>query len=270
MQQVVFLIILFIIGACFGSFLCCQARRFHLREEKPKTKLNRRSVCLHCGYQLKWYDNLPIISWLFLKGKCRKCHKKIGGAEIMAELGVGLAFLTLGIGMHFNGITINTFISQTLLTNINIIMIFIFTLIVAFLAIYDGLYGQLPTLYLMIAIGWALIITVLSLINGAKLGDLVLSVAVLGGVYLLLYIISKGKWVGAGAWILGSALALVLGPPWLALVTLFLANFIACLTMLPVIKRLKNHKIYFGPFLVVAFVIVYSFSEYFYAIISLW
>ena len=122
----------------------------------------------------------------------------------------------------------------------------------------------------MIAIGWALIIAVLSLINGAKLGDLVLSVAVLGGVYLLLYIISKGKWVGDGDWILGSALALVLGTPWLALVTLFLANFLACMVMLQMIKRLKNHKIYFGPFLVIAFVIVYSFSEYFYAIISLW
>ena len=86
---------MFILGACFGSFLCCQARRLRLKEgKKPKSKkLPARSICLSCGYQLKWYDNLPIFSWLLLRGKCRKCRQKIGILEVLSELGLALAFL---------------------------------------------------------------------------------------------------------------------------------------------------------------------------------
>ena len=277
-MQIVFLILLFIFGACLGSFLCCEARRLHLREGKTrpsakKPQLGKRSICLHCGHQLKWYENLPILSWLILKGKCHQCGEKIGLTELLSELGVGLAFLFIGFNMQFSGITISTFSSQPPLMWASFASILAFILILSFLAICDGLYGQLPTIFLTISIICAIIIVILRewatlsvLPNfltslGQDLLDLLFAVLILGGVYLVLYLVSKGKWVGDGDWLLGTAIGLVLGTPWFAIIVLFLSNFLACLVMFPIVKKTHHTKIYFGPFMVVAFVIVYSFSS---------
>ena len=263
-MQVVFLIFLFILGACMGSFLCCQARRLRLKE-KGKKPLGQRSVCPKCHCQLKWYDNLPIISWLILKGKCRKCGKKIGLAEILAELGIGLSFLVIGT-------TINPELS-TPLAWLTFVLSLIFVSSLGFLAIYDGLYGELPSLCLTFSTICAIIIVILrewtsfsSWSNLANhLWDIILSVVILGGLYLLLYLVSKGKWVGDGDWVLGTAIALALGRPWLCLIVLFISNLLACLTMLPFLK--KSKKIYFGPFLAVAYVIVITFANFFLSVL---
>lgn len=261
-MQILFLILLFILGACFGSFLCCEARRLHARNAKKKIK-SKRSVCLSCGYQLKWYDNLPIISWLFLKGKCRKCHQKIGLAEIIAELCMAVSFLAIGT-------TIDIFATSTLSWAIFIITLLLI-LSLGFLAIYDGIYGELPTSYLIISIIIAIIIMALketeiflsSGFSASLIYNPLLSILILGGLYLLLYLISKGKWVGNGDWLLGLALGLALISPWLALINLFLANLLACLVMAPFMKHKKTKKIYFGPFMVIAFVITLTFAKFF-------
>ena len=257
---------MFILGACFGSFLCCQARRINLKESKKKRKkLGKRSVCLSCGYKLKWYDNIPIISWLMLKGKCRKCHKKIGLMEILAEVLTAVAFLMIGTTLDIDWI-----VSYEV---VNFAFTLVFLISVAFLAIYDGLYGKLPLTGLIIAIVIAFVKTVTLNIMYMSTGwrfewGMVYmplgAVAILGGVYLVLYLLSKGKWVGDGDWLLGTAIGLCLGHPWLALITLFLANLIACLVMAPVVKKTKNTKIYFGPFMVIGFVIAYTFSTFFF------
>lgn len=88
-----------------------------------------------------------------------------------------------------------------------------------------------------------------------------LSGALFGGIYLILYIISKGKWVGDGDWVLALSIGLVLGNPWLSMIALFVANFSACLVMIPFLKKVKNHQIYFGPFLVFSFVVVYMMTD---------
>ena len=267
-MEVLLLVLLFILGACFGSFLCCQARRLRLKEttKKGTTKksLGPRSVCLSCGYKLKWYDNIPIISWLFLRGKCRKCKKKIGIAELLSELGLALAFLALGTTIDLGSVNI---LSWTVF-----VMMLILILSLGFLAIYDGLYGELPSLCLTISIICAIIVLTLKewaiVSNSGFSTELiwkpVLSVVILGGLYLVLYLISKGKWVGDGDWLLGTAIALALYDPWLSLITLFIANVLACLVMFPFIKGKKQKKIYFGPFMVIAFVITLTFADFFF------
>lgn len=266
-MQVVFYVFMFIIGSCFGSFLCCQARRLRLKE-KGKQSLGSRSVCPKCKHQLKWYENLPIVSWLIQGGKCRKCGKKIGAAEIVAELSTGLAFL---------GITMSTFqttdsLFTTSVTNWVLFAItLLFTLSLIFLAIYDGLYGELPCLCLTFSGICAIIIVILRLWSLFSISEAfswqpilehLFAVLILGGLYLALYLISKGKWVGDGDWLLGALIALVLGTPWLALVALFTANFSACLIMFPRVKKSKKHTIFFGPFLVLAFVVTLIMSNY--------
>lgn len=265
-MQTAFLIALFTIGACIGSFLCCQARRLHLQATHQKS-LGRRSACLNCKYQLKWYDNLPIISWLALRGKCRHCHKKIGLAEIFSELGLAISFVLLGTTIDIataTSLDIATFIAALLLT-----------CTLAFLAIYDGLYGELPTLCLIFAIFFAAIILILTewsmLLARPFSPELIyqplLSTLILGGIYLVLYLVSKGRWVGDGDWLLATSIAIALFNPWLALIALFLANLIACLIMYPIVKHKKHHKIHFGPFLVIAFIITYAFSNFFLSVL---
>lgn len=278
-----FSLALFILGACLGSFLCCQVRRLRLRELHKKP-LGSRSVCMHCNYRLKWYDNLPIISWLALKGKCRHCHRKIGLAELLAELGTGLSFAALYLAFSqficSRSITVfgvfppadstNSLCSVSPLNIIIFIMTLIFVLTLIFLAIYDGLYGELPTLCLIISIVFAVVILALKTCSFLTVYPFspeliwhpLLSVAILGGIYLVLYLISKGHWVGDGDWLLGTAIAIVLANPWLSLITLFLANFLACLIMYPAAKSHKNHRIHFGPFLVIAFIISYTFANF--------
>ena len=79
-MNVAVIILLAIMGAGLGSFACCQSWRIRKHDKSA------RSHCMNCDYQLKWYDNIPVLSWLMLGGKCRKCRKKIGVAEIFAEL----------------------------------------------------------------------------------------------------------------------------------------------------------------------------------------
>ncbi|MCR5699957.1 MAG: prepilin peptidase [Candidatus Saccharibacteria bacterium] len=260
-MEIAFLILLFIIGSCFGSFLCCQARRLRLKStKKGSKKLGSRSVCLHCYYQLKWYDNIPIISWLLLRGKCRKCHQKIGVAEIISELSAGIAFLAFGAQF--------VFATAVPLDWLAFVFILLLSLVLIFLAIYDGLYGELPTLYLIVAIILAVLVSaikqiILSQTTGftpESIYQPLLAVLILGGLYFALYFISKGKWVGDGDWLLGIAIGLALGSPWLALIALFVANLLACLFALPTLK--KSKKIHLGPFLVASFVITSTFADF--------
>ena len=262
-MQIWFLIMMFVFGACMGSFLCCQVRRLHLRTLKEKQKeVGKRSICLECGYKLKWYDNLPIISWLMLRGKCRKCGKKIGVLEIISEIAVGVALVLLGstVDVATAGAT------EWLILGIGLMLVFF----LAFLAIYDGEYGELPVIYLVMSIicaGALLIVkewTIASVsgFSWEMVWQPALAVLLLGGLYLVLYLVSKGKWVGDGDWLLGVAIGLALGNPWLSLIVLFLANVVACVVMLLMGKGKRGVKVHFGPFMVMAFVVVYSFAEF--------
>ncbi|MBR3324363.1 prepilin peptidase [Candidatus Saccharibacteria bacterium] len=270
-MQILFLILMFIIGAILGSFLCCQVRRMHGKESDAH-RYPRRSICMHCKKQLKWYDNIPIVSWLLLGGKCRKCHKKIGYAEIFSELGLAITFLSLGT--YF--LTINdSSMAPDLLANFPTIdamkwvifaTVLLLILSLAFLAIYDGLYGELPTFMLIVAAIIAIVLAILEAWPEFTFMP-ILSALLFGGIYLILYLVSKGQWVGDGDWILAASIGLALGHPWLSMVALFIANLSACIIMFPTYKKKGNHQIYFGPFLVFAFIVTYVFSDFFISMI---
>lgn len=256
-MQIGFGVLMFVFGAIIGSFLCCQVRRLHLLDTKKK-RLGSRSVCLYCKKQLKWYENIPIVSWTIQGGKCRKCKKKIGCGEILAELGLAVAFTCVST-------TINIYSAGVLeWAQFGAVVLFVSSL--GFLAIYDGIYGELPDEALYFSFMFSLIVVLTShwdAFSWEVLLDTLFSVAILGGIYLFLYLLSKSfktKLVGDGDWLLGSIIAIALGKPWLALIVLFLSNLIACLVMYPFVKNKKNKVIYFGPFLVIAYIIAITFS----------
>jgi len=88
------LIVLF--GLCVGSFLNVVIYRL----PNNMSLANPPSHCPNCGYELKWYDNVPILAYLFLGGKCRNCRDKISPRYIIVEMLNGalwlLCFLTFG------------------------------------------------------------------------------------------------------------------------------------------------------------------------------
>lgn len=90
-------ITVFILGLCFGSFVNMlvyrTAVRYCLGRVTPRPYDKNRSFCDYCGRQLKWYENIPVFSWLFLKGKTKCCHKKLPLSYPVVELLTGFLFL---------------------------------------------------------------------------------------------------------------------------------------------------------------------------------
>lgn len=77
-------VIMFIIGSCIGSFVNVIFTR--------RDWYKGRSRCDKCGYVLKWYDLIPILSYAALRGKCRNCREKIDTSHLVSEVIMGAAF----------------------------------------------------------------------------------------------------------------------------------------------------------------------------------
>jgi leader peptidase (prepilin peptidase)/N-methyltransferase len=80
---------LFVLGLCVGSFLNVVIARVPYDESIVRP----RSKCPKCGHQLSWYENIPLLSWTLLRGKCRGCKAPISARYPMVELLTGLLFL---------------------------------------------------------------------------------------------------------------------------------------------------------------------------------
>lgn len=76
----------FVVGLLFGSFLnvCISRLPEHRSIVKP------RSQCPECGETIRWYDNVPLLSWALLRGRCRRCNTRISWRYPTVELAVGL------------------------------------------------------------------------------------------------------------------------------------------------------------------------------------
>ena len=97
MTLLLILIFVFIFGLTIGSFLNCLIWRLH--EKIPLTIFVRRgnkrnrSYCPKCGRQINWYDNIPLVSFIMLKGKCRQCGQSISWQYPAVEVTTGILFL---------------------------------------------------------------------------------------------------------------------------------------------------------------------------------
>ncbi len=93
--------VLFAFGLLFGSFLNVVIHRLPRAESETSTwwvgygsLVNpRRSQCPHCGHAITWYENIPVFSWLALRGRCSACKTPISPRYVLVELMTGLLFL---------------------------------------------------------------------------------------------------------------------------------------------------------------------------------
>ncbi len=81
-------IFIFLLGLIIGSFINCLIYRMH----EGKT-IGGRSFCPKCKHQIAWYDNIPVLSWILLKAKCRHCKQKISWQYPVVEFIVGMLFV---------------------------------------------------------------------------------------------------------------------------------------------------------------------------------
>ncbi len=128
----IILIYLFVIGCCIGSFVNVVIYRLPLNQ----SIVYPNSSCPKCNSKIKWFDNIPILSWLLLRGKCRACKKIIAFSYPSIELSTGLLFC------------LNLYAHPTIYTQqpINVIIFLgcIFSVILLTLAILDFKYFWLP------------------------------------------------------------------------------------------------------------------------------
>ena len=78
-----------------GSFLKCLIWRLHI-----KKSILGRSICPKCGHQIAWYDNIPLLSFIFLRGRCRHCRQEISLQYPLVELIAGLLFVAAFFRLH--------------------------------------------------------------------------------------------------------------------------------------------------------------------------
>jgi leader peptidase (prepilin peptidase)/N-methyltransferase len=83
----------FVGGMVTGSFVGVVAHRL----PRGRSIVGPRSVCDSCGTQIAAYDNVPVVSWLLLRGRCRTCHARIPARYPLVELAVGVAFAATAI-----------------------------------------------------------------------------------------------------------------------------------------------------------------------------
>ena len=267
-MKVAFLVIMVILGLVFGSFACCQMWRIYYKNNKKK-ELGKWSVCLECGHKLRWWENIPVISWLILRGKCSKCGKKIGWVEILSEIGLGVVFFTTGWYFYDKidiAYGINGFSFETIMVILKMVVLLITITLMWILLLYDIKWQEMPVGILIAVNVFAVVFLGLRIVGGERVDFLgvIEAVGILAGLYYLLYFFSKEKFVGGGDWILCLAIAIILGNWFLALVVLFLSNILASvfgIGAMIFLKKGRKSQIAFGPFLVIAFIITFVLQD---------
>ncbi len=260
------IIALFLVGLCFGSFINALVWRVHQQSkaQSPKHKarysISRgRSVCVHCEHQLAATDLIPVLSWVLLRGRCRYCKKPISAQYPLVELiTAGLFILSYVLWPEIqNGWEWAQF-GAWLALLVGLIA----------LAVYDLKWMLLPNriLYPLYVVGGIFVLTGLPLTDDALsyLANVVLSVAIGGGIFYLLFQLSKGKWIGGGDVKLGFLLGAVALKPLQTMLLLFLASIFGLIFSLPLLtknKKLKSVRIPFGPFLILGAVVTVLFGQ---------
>lgn len=253
------IIIIFIFGLLIGSFINCLVWRLHQEET-----ILGRSYCPRCKAKIAWYDNVPLLSFLILRGKCRHCHKKISWQYPLIELATGLLFALsywLNIGMTISNFQFPISDQIPYQTWIFIIRDIIAISFLIIIFIYDLKY------YLIldkISIPAIILLFCFNIILGFNWQNILISGIIGGSFFLLQFVLSKGKWVGGGDIRLGVLMGVLLGWPHI-LTALFIAYILGSLVAIPLLalgKKKFGSKLPMGAFLVPATIIALYWGDW--------
>lgn len=255
-----------LLGLFLGSFVNALVWRLH-KQQSAKTKKQKdklsissgRSMCVHCGHRLSSKDLVPVVSWLLLKGKCRYCRRSISWQYPVVELATALLFVVSYIFWPS--------VVQDPATIIHFILWLIALTGLVALIVYDLRWMLLPNKIIFPLYIVAALFVLLQFIQSSNVQHLISAiygVAIGGGIFYVLFQLSAGRWIGGGDVKLGFLLGALVGGPINAFMLLFIASLLGSFVSVPLLigkKATKSSRIPFGPFLIVAAVIVQLFSQ---------
>ncbi len=186
---IVLYIIVFLYGIIIGSFLNVLIYRIPKKENIVST----RSHCMSCGYQLHWYDLVPLFSWLALGGKCRKCKTKLSVQYPLIEGLNGLLYLAVFVKYGFSVDSL--------------LYCLLFSALLA-LSVIDFRTYEIPVGFNYFILALGLVHVFFNLSNWL---EYVIGLLAVSAVLAILYYVSKGRAIGGGDVKLMAATGLLLG-----------------------------------------------------------
>ena len=218
---------IFLIGISIGSFLNVCIYRIPKKEDI----VFERSHCMSCGNVLKWYELIPLFSFLVQGGKCRNCKTKLSVQYPLIELLNGLIYVWIFMAKGFQPESILFCICASVLIVISVI---------------DWRTYEIP-------FGCNIIIGILGIVrvflNLAHWYDYVIGFFTVSGLFLIIYWITKGRGIGGGDIKLMAAAGLLLG--WQnILLSLMIGSIAGSVIHLALMKiQGKDRVLAFGPYL---------------------
>jgi len=260
---------IFLLGLAVGSFL----NAVQLRLEKGESALQGRSYCPHCHHVLAFQDLIPVLSFFWLQGKCRYCSKQISLQYPLVEISTAVIFLTI---FNFEFLIFNEFLIPQFL---KLLYLFIITSLLIIIFVHDLRHYIIPDKIIYSAIGITLLYRVFELgalhnwdfIRNSKLEignfepltNALFAALLAAGFFLIIFLVSRGRWMGFGDVKLVLFMGLFLGWPNI-LVALFLAFLIGAIIGIGLISLKKKEfksEIPFGPFLILGTFIALIFGN---------
>lgn len=239
-MQVYYYFVFFIFGICLGSFYNVLGMRIPNNE----SIINPKSHCTKCGHVLKWYELIPLLSFIIQKGKCRSCKTKLSLFYPFIELATGILFL---ISYYSFGFSLELVISLVLVSLFMVVIV------------SDLSYLIIPDSFIIIPSILILIVKIIQdgIINGLiQLGYGIICFIFMYLIMLLGNKLFKKESLGGADIKLMFLVGLTLDPM-LAVMVIFLASIIALPISLFLLIKNNEHVIPFGPFIILGLLIVY-------------
>lgn len=232
-------IIIFTYGLLIGSFLNVLIYRIPKNENIAIV----RSHCMKCNYQLRWYDLVPLFSWISLGGQCRQCKEEISVQYPLVEAANGVLYVVV---FYHYGLSIES-----------LLYCLLFSALLA-LSVIDFRTYEIPVgfNYFILILGLIRLLTDLQNWSTYCIGFL----AVSGFLYLLI-LVSNGRYMGGGDMKLMAACGLLIG--WKKII---LAFFLGCIlgSVIHLIRMKvskQGHVLALGPYLAVGIAIAVLYGE---------
>jgi leader peptidase (prepilin peptidase) / N-methyltransferase len=140
----------FIVGACFGSFLNVCIVRWPME----RSVMRPRSRCPRCGNQLAWFENVPILSWIALRGRCRCCDESISAMYPTIELVVACGWM---LAVHYYGASFTA------------LRVAVFGTVLVGVATTDAKHYLIPDGFTLFGLMFALVTSVIAFFRGETL-----------------------------------------------------------------------------------------------------
>lgn len=251
-MQVYYSIILFVIGSSLASFYCVVATRL----PEGLSIIKPSSHCLNCHQKLKWYELIPILSYIFLKGRCRYCHSKIPLYEFITEISTGILFSLAYLYFNFS---YSFYIALLLIS----LMVLIFVSDFKYMIILDS--PLIISSLLIFCLKWIyfdLTTALLSIVDGLLLFLIMLAIGFFGKK------VFKREALGGGDVKLSFVIGLTVGLQY-GLMVLVLSTFLALPYAVFSLLTNSSHEVPYGPFLISALCIVFFYYDKFSYILNL-